>query len=476
MKKLKFIDLFAGLGGFHLGLSRLGHQCVYACEINPRLNDLYKKNFPEVKKVDLDITKVDISLVPSHDILCAGFPCQPFSKAGTQAGFNHKVAGNMFEHILKFIKYHNPGYLLLENVPNLEHHENGKTWKRMKNILNTLEYKIESTQISPLHFNIPQTRNRFYILGIKKNLNKDIRWPVYLTENLHGVKKTNLDDWFEKDPKKIYKIRKLTKEKQYILDMWEDFLKSASEYKKSLPEDNDFRLISPIWTDEFGATYDFENSTPTTISMNKLKKAKGSRGKDLSKVPVKDIYNFLPPYSLYSRSRSENKSDSLQFPEWKKIFIKKSRDFYKQNKKWINPWMKRYKIPKYSMAIQPTHRKFEWNCFGERLTLQDKLVSFRGSGLRVKRMDAAPTLIHSSVTQLPYIPKLNRYLSIEEGMELQGLREIKENILANGFETSYGAIGNAVNADVVEKIAETFLSNRNTNINFTIKNKQFTLF
>ena len=150
----------------------------------------------------------------------------------------------------------------------------------------------------------------------------------------------------------------------------------------------------------------------------------------------------------------------------------KNSPWYK-NKKWIDPWMKKYSNPKFSIALEPTHRKFEWNCYGEKFTLKDKVLSFRGSGLRVKRMDAAPTLIHTSLTQLPYIPMLNRYLSVEECLKIQGLNEITTNMVNRGWEKTYAAIGNAVNADVVKFIAETFLSNDGTSIEYRIQPKEY---
>ena len=103
--------------GFHLALSDLGHECVFACEIEKYLRRHYEENFkinPEG-----DITKIKPKNIPKHDILCAGFPCQPFSKAGYANGFSHKVAGKMFFQLIKIIKYHKPKYLFSRNVPNL---------------------------------------------------------------------------------------------------------------------------------------------------------------------------------------------------------------------------------------------------------------------------------------------------------------------------------------------------------------------
>ncbi len=115
--KLKFIDLFAGLGGFHLALSDLGHKCVFASELNEELRELYVKNYKT--KIEGDINEVDINSIPAHDVLCAGFPCQPFSKAGAQLGLNDPANGNLFYKIVEILEKHKPEYVFLENVPNL---------------------------------------------------------------------------------------------------------------------------------------------------------------------------------------------------------------------------------------------------------------------------------------------------------------------------------------------------------------------
>ncbi len=109
MRKLKFIDLFAGLGGFHLALQSLGHDCVFASELNSELRDLYEKNHNT--KIEGDINLVDVNKIPSHDILCAGFPCQPFSKAGARLGLEDPRNGNLFYKIVEILNRHKPEFV-----------------------------------------------------------------------------------------------------------------------------------------------------------------------------------------------------------------------------------------------------------------------------------------------------------------------------------------------------------------------------
>ena len=109
---MRFIDLFAGLGGFHVALERLGHRCVFASELDPNLQQLYEKNFGIHPHGDIRTVPVD--QVPQHDILCAGSPCQPFSKAGDQQGFDCPKWGDLFEHVLRVLRHHKPQYIILE--------------------------------------------------------------------------------------------------------------------------------------------------------------------------------------------------------------------------------------------------------------------------------------------------------------------------------------------------------------------------
>ncbi len=125
---MRFIDLFAGLGGFHKALHELGHECVFASELNPILREVYKENWKIEPQGDIrKIVNFNIDEIPPHEILCAGFPCQPFSKAGKQKGREDKLRGTLFDEIVKILSYRKPKFFILENVPFLAKHDNKGT-------------------------------------------------------------------------------------------------------------------------------------------------------------------------------------------------------------------------------------------------------------------------------------------------------------------------------------------------------------
>ena len=127
MEKFKFIDLFCGIGGFHQAMADLGGECVYASDIDADCRKTYERNYGI--KPDGDITKVEAKDIPAHNVLCGGFPCQAFSKAGNRLGFADPTKGTLFFDIMRIAKYHKPEYMLLENVRNLASHDGGKTWR-----------------------------------------------------------------------------------------------------------------------------------------------------------------------------------------------------------------------------------------------------------------------------------------------------------------------------------------------------------
>ena len=171
---MKFVDLFAGLGGFHQALNQRGAECVFASELDPKLAILYERNFGI--QPHGDIKSVNLSLIPDHDILCAGFPCQPFSKAGGQRGLKCPQWGNLFSFVVKILRRKRPRYFIIENVPNLIKHDNGNTWKTICAQLRE-DYDISFEKLSPHMFGIPQKRERAFIVGDRQGLT-GFKWPV----------------------------------------------------------------------------------------------------------------------------------------------------------------------------------------------------------------------------------------------------------------------------------------------------------
>lgn len=175
-RSLRFIDLFAGLGGFHLALKELGHHCVFACEVNDGLAALYEKNFG--LRPFGDIRDLDIPSLPEHDILCAGFPCQPFSKAGDQQGLECPQWGDLIDYVVRILRIHKPRYFIIENVPNLVKHRQGKTWRTIRHRLRLAGYSVQDKLLSPHDLGVPQIRRRAFIVGCRGGLN-GFSWPDF---------------------------------------------------------------------------------------------------------------------------------------------------------------------------------------------------------------------------------------------------------------------------------------------------------
>lgn len=167
LQGMKFIDLFAGIGGFRYALEHFDCECVFSSEIDMHCQESYKLNFGETPWGDIrDISEKDI---PSFDILCAGFPCQPFSISGKLKGFDD-TRGTLFFEIVRIINYHKPKIILLENVKNLKSHNDGATFKVIYNTLSNLNYNIYYKVLNAKDFSLPQNRERIAILCIRKDL------------------------------------------------------------------------------------------------------------------------------------------------------------------------------------------------------------------------------------------------------------------------------------------------------------------
>lgn len=167
-----YVDLFCGIGGFHIALSSFGANCVFASDIDKYAQISYQKNFGI--QPSGDITKIDTKDIPKHDILCAGFPCQPFSISGNQQGFEDELGrGQLFFNIIDIIQEHRPRMVLLENVKNLEKHDNGNTLLRIKTELKKEGYTVFSKVLCAADYNIPQARQRIYIVAFHHKLGVD---------------------------------------------------------------------------------------------------------------------------------------------------------------------------------------------------------------------------------------------------------------------------------------------------------------
>ena len=166
-QSLKFIDLFAGIGGFHMALAQHQGECVFVSEWDKFAQQTYAANFKD--KILGDITKIKESEVPDHDVLCGGFPCQAFSISGKQKGFED-TRGTLFFDIMRIARYKKPKMMLLENVKNLTKHDKGKTLKVILNTLDKEGYDVFYEVLNASDYGVPQARKRVYFVCFRKDL------------------------------------------------------------------------------------------------------------------------------------------------------------------------------------------------------------------------------------------------------------------------------------------------------------------
>jgi len=218
LDKIRYIDLFCGLGAFHTAFKTSSKfECVLACDIDDGIRNIYKENYG-IEPVN-DIRSIHVDTMPNFDLLCAGFPCQPFSIAGNGQGFKDKEKGNLFYDILNIIDAKTPKMCILENVKNLKTHDNGNTYKTIENELLTRNYIITSKIINSADYGSPQARQRIFIVATK-NKPFVIPTPTKITNPVSTI----IDTTYLKDELnrlrytlKLKTIKKMDASKPHIL-------------------------------------------------------------------------------------------------------------------------------------------------------------------------------------------------------------------------------------------------------------------
>lgn len=430
-----FIDLFCGIGGFHQAMTLYGGKCVFASEIDTECKKQYEKQFGI--EVHGDINDC-IDEIPHFDVLCAGFPCQTFSKAGNQEGFDDELKGQLFFRIIDILKTHKEcKFIILENVRNLADQQ--EFWDVIQKNLRDLDFFITQDPIirSPSDFGIPQNRERVYILGIKKSL----RDQQKLTNGWIHTEDLKLQQ-FEKKcvPNDAFKILDFGNESNFkyvvndeenrIISLWEEFKMNITPHQQ---------IGAPIWLDYFGIGIDNDDEFREKCGyFHQLVKAKKKHRAD----PV-------------LKQQIDKDGKILEdTPAWKKRFIDRNRRLYLDNKVAIDDWYNRYS----ELLTKKVYRKFEWNCGPEYVSFKECIIQFRQSGLRVKRSDAFPSLVAIVNTPIIYDGILKKYrrITVREAANLQSFRKNYKFICDD--KVSYKQLGNSVNVKVIKIIVKQLFS------------------
>ncbi|MDE6697426.1 MAG: DNA cytosine methyltransferase [Muribaculaceae bacterium] len=357
MKPFKFIDLFCGIGGFHQAMEALGGKCVFASDIDADCRKTYEANYG-IQPAG-DITKIAAEDIPAHDVLCAGFPCQAFSKAGKRLGFEDETKGTLFFDICRILEYHKPKYALLENVRNLASHDKGNTWRVIHDKLDELGYSLlpEPVIFSPHYIGVPQHRERVYIMCVRKDIGK-IK-PFVFDKN--KIPACSIEDILQ-DDSEIPNIKdyRIPEDLERLIDLWNEFIQNIKVSK--LPG-------FPIWSERL---CDLDSS------------------EDLS-----------------------------QYPDWKQKFILKNNELFVENREFITDWLQR---ARQNPLFFGAKAKLEWQAGQTKdPNIWNQIFQLRPSGIRVKVNTYFPALV--AIVQTSIVGSRRRFLTPRECARLQSFPE-----------------------------------------------------
>lgn len=402
----KFVDLFAGIGGFHAALGAMGGQCVYASEIDKDAARVYQRNWGLKPDGDITLAANDVTMdVPPHDVLVGGFPCQPFSKSGKQMGME-ETRGTLFWNIAKIVEVHKPQIVLLENVQNIVGPRHIHEWQVIIHTLRQLGYRVSEKPlvvsphlIRPEFGGRPQVRNRVFIAATlipkgKRDVRADVDVP-----SLESV----MMGW---DPQK-WNLEK---------DLPLDKLKSKSEKSAVALNETEISWIE-AWN-EF-------------VEIMRERLGNGT----------------LPGFPIWADDwvHIKNLQISYDTPDWKANFLKKNAEFYTEHKTVLDKWLKKWN---YLQDFPPSRRKLEWQAQNEK-NLWNTVMHFRPSGIRAKKATYLPALV--AITQTSIVGKQKRRISTREASRLQGLPDWFD-FVDQADSITYKQLGNGVNVGAVYNV------------------------
>lgn len=427
-KPLRFIDLFCGIGGFHQALVSLGAECVLACDIDAKCREVYKDNYGMEPKPD--VTTLVAAEIPDFDILCAGFPCQAFSHAGRQGGFED-TRGTLFRDICRILREKKPKYFLLENVKNLKGHDKGNTWATIYKCLTESGYTTYETPIvvSPHQLGIPQHRERVMIMGWRNDVLPETGLPKLpkvsppATVNISSVLLDDAD---------VPEGTRLSPSDIEVLNLWEEVVAHFLRKNIKLP-------TFPMWSNDWDLTYDLTEEYPHAEEEGE-DEGEDSEGEEEGEGETAQA-------KTASRGTAHYK-----IPVWKQKFIRQNREFYAAHSEFLGPWLLRARE---TVGFTGAKRKFEWQAgkFQEGDSIWKLLFQFRPSGIRVKRANYSPALV--AMAQIVYVGEKRRKLSPREVARLQSFPDSFR--LPTAANVAYKQFGNSVNVEVIKYAARVLL-------------------